>query len=116
MIHFNKALISLSLSAGIAFAGAQRSATISVSATVRPAARLDVQSAASVGVSVTMFPNTNARVWAASGSCGTPENPKVILESGIHRLSFTPAEVEGKDRVCLATSDGILQTSALLPR
>lgn len=110
----NKALLFLSLS-GLAFGG-QRTATISVSAVVRPAARLEVPSAASVGVAVTMFPDTQARVWVAAGSCGTPENPKVILESGLHRVGFSSAEVEGKDRVCLATSDGILQTSALLPR
>jgi hypothetical protein len=98
------------------FAGRQKSATISVSAFVRPAARLEVQSATSITVGVTMYPNAQALVWMAAGSCTAPENPKVILSSGIHQVSFSPEEMQGKDIVCLTSSDGILKTSARLPQ
>jgi hypothetical protein len=87
-----------------------------VSAVVLPAARLEVQSATALTVGVTMYPNAQALVWTAAGSCGLPDNPKVIASSGIHPLIFSPEEVVGKDRVCLATSDGILHTSATLPQ
>jgi len=83
---------------------------------VRPAARLEVLSASSIIVGVTMYPNAQALVWTAAGSCGAPENPKVIPTSGIHQLSFSPDETQGKNLVCLTSSDGILKTSARLPR
>jgi hypothetical protein len=102
--------------AGLAFAGGRKSASISVSAVVRPSARLEVQSATSVTVGVTMYPNAQALVWTAAGSCGTPESPKVIPDSGIHHLSFSPEEVQGKDLVCLTSSDGVLRTFARLPQ
>jgi hypothetical protein len=98
------------------FAGRQKSATLSVSAFVRPAARLEVQSATSVTVGVTMYPNAQALVWTAAGSCAAPENPKIIPSSGIHQLSFSPEEVQGKDMVCLTTSDSVLRTFARLPQ
>jgi hypothetical protein len=97
------------------FAGGQKSATIFVSAIVRPAARLEVQSATSVTVGVTMYPNAQALLWTAAGSCGVPENPTVIPGSGIHHLRFSPEEVRGKNMVCLSSSDGVLHTSARLP-
>ena len=55
-----------------------------------------------------------AGVWTAAGSCEAPENPKVIPSSGFHQLSFSPEEVQGKDMVCLTSSDGVLRTSARL--
>ena len=106
-------LISLIMATQI-FAGGQKSAPLSVTAFIRPAARLEVQSATSVTVSVTMYPNAQALVWTAAGSCGSPDNPKVIPSSGIHHLSFSPEEVQGRDRVCLTSSDGVLRTSARL--
>ena len=108
-------LISLIMVTQI-FAGGQKSATILVSAVVRPAARLEVQAATSVIVSVTMYPNAQAVVWMAAGSCGAPENPRIIPSSGIHDLSFSPEEAQGKDMVCLTSSDGVLRTSARLPQ
>jgi len=96
------------------FASGQKSATLRVSTVVRPAARLEVQSATSVIVGVTMYPNAQALVWTAAGSCEAPENPKVIPSSGFHQLSFSPEEVQGKDMVCLTSSDGVLRTSARL--
>jgi hypothetical protein len=98
------------------FAGGQKSSTISVSAFVRPAAGLEVQTATSVTVGVTMYPNAQALVWTSAGSCGAPENPKVIPSSGIHHLSFSPEEVQGKDMVCLVSNDGVLHTFARLPQ
>ena len=97
-------LIFLAL-AGLLFAGGQTSATLRVSAVVLPAARLEVQSATSVKVGVTMYPNAQALVWTAAGSCRTPENPKVITSSGFHDLSFSPEEAQGKDVVCLTSSE-----------
>jgi hypothetical protein len=108
-------LISLIMAAQI-FAGGQKSATIFVSAVVRPAARLEVHAATSVTVGVTMYPNAQALVWTAAGSCGAPENPTVIPGSGIHHLSFSPEEVQGKNMVCLSSSDGVLHTFARLPQ
>lgn len=92
-----------------------RQSRMQVSAIVLPAARLDVQSATALTVRVTMYPNAQALVWTASGSCGAPDRSKVIQSSGIHQLAFSFEEVAGKDRVCLASSDGVLHTSALLP-
>jgi len=112
----NKCVLIFPALAGLVLAGGQKSATISVSAVVRPAARLEVQSATSVTVGLTMYPNAQALVWTAAGSCGAPENPKVITSSGIHQLSFSQEEVQGKDMVCLTSSDGILKTSARLPQ
>jgi hypothetical protein len=109
-----KAFLIFLIMATEIFAGGQKSATLSVSAFVRPAARLEVQSATSVTVGVTMYPNAQALVWTAAGSCGAPDNPKIIPSSGIHQLSFSPEEVQGEDRVCLTSSDGILHTSARL--
>ena len=108
-------LISLVMATEI-FAGGQTSGTLSVSAFLAPSARLEVQAANSVTVGVTMYPNALALVWTATGSCGTPENPKVIPSSGIHYLSFSPEEVQGKNMVCLTSSDGVLHTSARLPQ
>ena len=106
-------VISLIMATQI-FAGGQKSATLRVSVVVRPAARLEVRSATSVTVGVTMYPNAQALVWTAAGSCGTPENPKVIPSSGIHNLSFSPEEVQGKDMVCLTSSDCVLRAFARL--
>src|ERR1700719_1344562 len=109
------ALIFLIMATEI-YAGSQASGILSVSAFVAPAARLEVQAANLVTVGVTMYPNAQALVWTADGSCGTPENPQVILSSGIHYLSFTPKEVQGKNMVCLTSNDGVLHTSAPLPQ
>lgn len=111
-----KALLIFLIMATEIFASGQKSATLRVSAVVRPAARLEVQSATSVTVGVTMYPNAQALVWMAAGSCTAPDNPKVIPSSGIHQLSFSPEEVQDKDMVCLTSSDGILKTSARLPQ
>lgn len=99
---------------GLLFAG-EKHAILYVSAVVRPAARIEVQSATSVTVGVTMYANAEALVWAATGSCSSPESPKVIPDSGIHQLNFSPEEIQGKNMVCLASSDGVLRTSARLP-
>jgi hypothetical protein len=113
----HKSLISILLTlTPLAFAGGQKTATISVTATVRPGAKIEVHSASSITIGVTMYPNAQALVWTATGSCGTPENPKVIASSGIHQLSFSPDEAQGKNLVCLTSSDGILKTSVRLPR
>jgi hypothetical protein len=98
------------------FASGQKRATLSVSAFVRPAARIEVQSTTAVTVAVTMAPNAEAVVWAAAGSCSSPENAKVLSASGIHHLSFTPEDVNGKNLICLASTDGVLRTSARLPQ
>jgi hypothetical protein len=98
------------------FASGQKSAPLSVTAFVRPAARLEVQSATSITVGVTMYPNAQALVWMAVASCGAPENPKVIPSSGIHHLSFSQEEVRAKNMVCLTSSDGLLRTFARLPQ
>ena len=111
-----KALLIFLIMATAIFAGAQTSGTLSVSVFVAPSARLEVQAANSVAVGVTMYPNAQALVWAAADSCGTPENPKVIPNSGIHYLNFSPEEVQGKNMVCLTSSDGVLHTSARLPQ
>ena len=109
-----KILLSFLAATGIAFAGGQGRAILNVSAVVRPAARIDVLSATSVNVFATMSPNAEGRVWAAAGSCASPENPKVIATSGLHHVNFGPAEVQGKNLVCFASRDGLLHTSARL--
>jgi len=99
---------------GVAFAGGQSRAIIHVSAVVRPAARIDVLSATTVSVFATMYPNVEGLVWAAAGSCSSPENPKTFGASGLHQVSFSSEEVQGKDLVCFASGDGLLHTSARL--
>jgi hypothetical protein len=104
------------LASAIAFAGGSRAGRLTVSVVVQPAARLQVQSANAVTAGVVIYPNTHVLVWAASGTCGAPDNPKIIAASGFHNLIFSPEEVAGKDRVCLTSSDGILNTAARLPQ
>ena len=97
-------------------AASGRNAALHVAVVVPPAARLEVQSATTLTVRVTMYPNVEALVWMATGACGVPDNPKVIATSGIHQLSFSPEQAAGKDRFCLLSGDAILKTSALLPQ
>jgi hypothetical protein len=109
-----KIVLNLLALAGIAFAGGQARASLAVSAVVQPTARIEVQSATAATVFATMYPNVQALVWAAAGSCSSPEDPKVIAASGIHQLSFSREEVQGKDRICMASSDSVLHASARL--
>lgn len=106
-------LVSL-LIAGCALGASQKTATMHVGVIVRPGAKIEVRSRTSVVVGVTMYPNAQALVWTAAGSCGAPQNPKVIPSSGIHHLGFSLEEVQAKDMVCLTSSDGVLRTSAHL--
>jgi len=94
--------------AGLACAG-QKQAVLSVSAAVAPFARLDVRSATSVTVSVTMAAGVQVLVWVTEGSCSQPVDSKVIVASGIHALSFSAQEVLRKTMVCLSSSDGLLR-------
>ena len=110
MKHF----LTFLMIAGGAWAG-QKTATMHVSVVVRPGAKIEVLSRTSMVVGVTMYPNAQALVWMGAGSCGAPENPTVIPGSGIHHLSFSPEQVQGKDIVCLTSSDGILRLFARLP-
>ena len=102
-----KRALTFLMFAGLACAGQSR-ATLSVSAVVRPFARLEVHSLASVTVSVTMPPGVQVLVWLGEDSCSQPGDSKVISNSGIHALSFSAAEVLGKTMVCLSSSDGVL--------
>jgi hypothetical protein len=99
---------------GIAFAGGQTRATLTVSAVVRPAARIEVQSATAVTVFATMYSDVEGLVWAAAGSCSSAENPKVIAASGLHPVIFSDEEVQGKNMVCFVSSEGVLHASAHL--
>ena len=109
-----KIVLNLLALTGIAFAGGQTHAALAVSALVRPAARIEVQSATAITVFATMYPNIEAWVWPAAGPCSSPENPQVIAASGFHRLSFSREEVQGKNMICLASSDSLLHASARL--
>ncbi len=109
-----KIVLNLLALTGIAFAGGQTRATLTVSAVVRPAARVEVLSATAVTVFATMYPAVEGFVWAAAGTCSSPEDPKVIATSGLHQVSFGPAEVQGKNLVCFASGDGLIHTSARL--
>ena len=111
-----KAFLILLIMAGEMFADGQKSGTLFVSAFLAPSARLEVQAPNSVTIGVTLYPNAHALVWMAVGSCGIPENPKIILSSGFHRLSLSPEEMQGKNMVCLTSSDGVLRTSERLPQ
>jgi hypothetical protein len=106
-----KRTLSFLMFAGLACAG-QRQATLSVSAVVRPFARVEVQSMTSVTVSVTMAPGVQVLVWPGEDSCSQPENSRVISTSGIHALGFSAQEVLGKTMVCLSSSDGLLRSSS----
>ncbi len=107
----SKRALSFLMFAGLACAG-QKQATLSVSAIVRPFARLEVHSATTVTVSVTMAPGVQVLVWVGEDSCSQPGNSKVILTSGIHALSFSAQEVLGKTTVCLSSSDGLLHSAS----
>jgi hypothetical protein len=109
-----KLVLNLLALTGIAFAGGQTHAIINVSAVVRPAARIEVQSATSISIFATMYPNVEGLVWAAAGSCSSPENPGTFGASGRHQVSFSSEEVQGKNLVCFVSSDGLLHTSARL--
>jgi hypothetical protein len=109
-----KIVLNLLALTGVAFAGGQTHAIINVSAVVRPAARIEARSATAVTVFATLYPNVEGLVWAAAGSCSSPKNPRAFAASGFHHLSFSPEEVRGKNMICLASSDGMLHTSAPL--
>jgi hypothetical protein len=109
-----KLLLNFLAVTGIAFGGGQTHAVIHVSAVVRPAARIDVLSATAVSVFATMYPNVEGLVWTAAGSCSSPENPKTFGASGLHQVSFSSEEVQGKNLVCFASGDGLLHASARL--
>jgi hypothetical protein len=61
-----------------------------------------------------MYPNVEGLVWAAAGSCSSPQNAKAFAASGLHQVSFSLEEVHGKDTICFASNDGMLHTSAQL--
>jgi hypothetical protein len=103
-------LLAFLLAASASLAG-QRQAPLLVSATVRPAARIAADSAFAVTVGVTLNPNTQALVWAAVDACGTPHNPIVLTASGIHRVSFAPADVAGRNLFCVVSTDGAVRAS-----
>ena len=109
----NIVLTLLSLT-GIAFAGGQTRATLTVSAMVRPAVRIEVQSATAFTVFATMYSDVEGLVWAAAGSCSSPEKPKIIAASGLHAVIFSDEEAQGKNMVCFVSSDGVLRASAHL--
>jgi hypothetical protein len=109
-----KIVLNLLALTGIAFAGGQTRANLAVSAVVRPAARIEVQSATAVTVFATMNPNVEGLVWATADSCSSPENPKIIAASGFHAVSLSGAEVQGKNIVCFVSSDGVVHASAHL--
>src|SRR5437016_4986835 len=98
-----------------AFGSGEKRATMRVTAYIRPNARIEVQSRTSLIIGVTMYPNVESLLWTATGSCGAPDHPKIISNSGIHHVSFDLEELVGKDLVCLISSDGTLKTSARLP-
>ena len=109
-----KIVLNLLVLTGMAFAEGQTHTALAVSAVVRAAARIEVQSATSFTVFATMYPNAEGLVWPAEGFCSAPENPKVIAVSGLHHLSFSREEVQGKDMICFVSSDGLLHTSTRL--
>lgn len=94
----------------------ERTTSLHVSATVQARARWMAVSPAAVTVGVTMYPNVQAQVWAAKNECGTPVAAHQIAESGIQQIVFTPQELDGANMFCLASSDGILQSSANRPQ
>ena len=93
----------------------ERSTSIHVSATVPARVRWVTASPNAVTVGVTMYPNASARVWAAKDDCGAPTGSHSLAESGIHQVAFTPAELEGTNLFCTASSDGVLQSSTARP-
>lgn len=118
-VHIKLALMFATMS-GLALAAGQVHAAISVSAVVRPVAKIEVQSANAITIAVTLYASATAVAWMAADTCSAPdqapEQAKIIPGSGIHHLSFSPEEVQGKNLICLSSSDGVLHTSARLPR
>lgn len=102
--------------AGQTVASGVRKATLTVSAVVLPAARLEIRSDTAVTVRVTMYPNANVLVWADTDSCAAARSPKTISMPGVHELAFTPQEVQGTNLFCLTSTDGILNLSVRRPR
>lgn len=98
----------------MAFAGGQTHTALAVSAVVRPAARIEIQSATAVTVFATMHPNIAGLVWPAAGACSSPERPQVIAALELHHLTFGPQEVQRKNMICVASSNGLLRASARL--
>ena len=101
---------------GRTFASGERKATLTVSAVVLPAARLEIRSDTAVTVRVTMYPHANVLVWAGADSCATMRSPKTISTPGIHQLAFTPEEMQGTNLFCLTSTDGILSLSVRRPQ
>jgi len=101
----------LLFAATLTLAAGQRQSVMSVSAVVRPGARIEVHSATAITARLTLYRNTQAMIWAAADSCGAPQQPKVLSNSGVHSLTFTAEEVAGKNLFCLVSTDGAVRTS-----
>jgi hypothetical protein len=95
-------------------AAAQRRDFMVVSVTVPTAGRIEVRSPSAATIWVTLNRDAYGVVWAASDSCQVPQDARTIASSGVYPISFSAREVQGKNLVCLASSDGAIQASAPL--
>jgi hypothetical protein len=105
-------LPTLLLTALLTHAGENRG-SMQVSATVRPAAKIEILSPTEVLVRVVLFPNTQALVWRGTGNCDSVQDPHVFAGSGAHRVTF--AEVASSTTVvCVSSTDGAVRSQIVL--
>ncbi len=98
------------LGSGAAAHGADMTAHSQLMVQVRPEAALETLGSDAVRLKIRLVPGTQARVWAAE-SCGAPApNTYTVAQSGVHVIPISTMANGSSSNVCLASSDGSLQT------
>ena len=96
---------------GVALQADTQRKSVGVSATVLPAARIEVLSSTSARISVTLNPNTQAVVWVTSGVCEDPRGGQMLSGSGVHQFTFPEQDAAGKT-LCVTSTDGAVRAES----
>ena len=91
--------------------GESRRQPMRVSATILPAARIEILSSSTARVQVVLNPNTQALVWLTAQACDAPRDAQVLPGSGIHRVAFAEQDTMGKT-LCVASTDGAVHAES----
>lgn len=101
-------------------AQSRRSAAATLFLQIRPEEVLAIQNS-SVALKIRLARGASARLWSANPCTAPSPESQVITASGTYSIpltSFAPSsndQAAGPWRVCLASSDGLLNDSAMIP-
>lgn len=97
------------LLAGVLLQGQRQ--PVPVSATILPAARIEILSSTAARVQVVLHPSTQALVWLTAGTCDAPRDAQVLPGSGIHRVTFPEQDTPGQT-LCVVSTDGAVHAES----